>query len=112
MHRIKATRFPLWGQAIILGTSTRRTEMTKLLTITARKSFNRNSLLHGVVSAAAAVVRNLLTNLKSIDSGGNSGGLTDRLRYDIGMLDLNPDCQPRTARSAAPCQYMDHLRSI
>ena len=86
--------------------------MTKLLTITARKSFNRNSMLHGVVSAAAAFGRDLLTNLKSINSGGKNDRLTDRLRYDIGMLDLNPDCQPRTARSAAPCQHMDHLRSI
>ena len=86
--------------------------MTKLLTITARKPFNRNSVFHGAVSAAAAFGRDLLTHLKTIDGRSNSDRLPARLRYDIGLLDINPDCQPRSARSAAPFQHLDHLRSL
>ncbi len=79
--------------------------MTKLLNTTTTNSVNLNSTLHGVMAAAAAFARGLLTSL----NGNHSVQLPDRLRYDMGALDLNPDCLPR---SAAARQNMNNLRSI
>ena len=79
--------------------------MTKSLNSISTKSFSFNSTLHGLINAAVAFARGMLPSLNSNDSTQ----LSNRLRYDIGALDLNPDCQPR---SAAARQNMDHLRSI
>lgn len=79
--------------------------MTKLLNTTTTNSISLNATLHGVINAAVAFVRGLLPSL----NGNDGAQLSNRLRYDIGLLDLNPDCQPR---SAAACQNMDQFRSI
>ena len=76
--------------------------MTKLLSTTTTNSISFNSTLPSVMNAAVSFCREALKS-------GHSVQLPDRLRYDMGALDLNPDCRPRTA---ADRQNMDHLRSI
>ena len=76
--------------------------MTKLLNTTTTNSISLNSTLHAMINAAVSFCREALKN-------GHSDALADRLRYDMGALDLNPDCRQH---SAAPRQNMDHLRSI
>ncbi len=82
--------------------------MTKLLSTTTTNSISLNATLHGVMAAAVALGRGLLTILNS----NGSDRLPDRLRYDIGMLDLNPDCQPLPSRSGTQRPTMGHFRLI
>lgn len=79
--------------------------MTKLLNTTTTNSISLNSTLHCVIATAAVFTRGLLTSLNS----NHSGEMPDRLCYDIGALDLNPDCRQQSATSR---QNLDHLRSI